>query len=104
MGLEGRPAPRRFALGVRGFGVVIGGLQLAFATCLSLFSKEARGDRLAVAGISLAVTIAAGTFGRLVRAAVSGRFFADRRAAGLRFNALPSIVGMGGLALLPSGC
>ena len=99
-----RPAPpRRFALGVGVFGFVMGGLQLAFVTYLSLFLKEAHGYRLAVAGVSLAVTMAAGTVGRLVWAVVSDRFFADRRAAGLRFNALLSVVGMGGLALLPSG-
>ena len=56
--------PRRFALGVGGFGFVMGGLQLAFVTYLSLYLKEAHGYRLAAAGISLAVTMAAGTVGR----------------------------------------
>ena len=98
-----RPAAsRRLALGVGGFGFVMGGLQLAFVTYLSLFLREAHGYRLAVAGISLAVTMAAGTAGRLVWAVVSDRFFADRRSVGLGFNALLSVVGMGGLALLPS--
>lgn len=103
IGLERRELPRSFALGVGGFGFVMGGLQLAFVTYLSLFLKEAHGYRLAVAGISLAVTMAAGTAGRLLWAVVSDRFFADRRASGLRFNAILSMVGMGGLALLPSG-
>ena len=85
------------------FGFVMGGLQLAFVTYLSLFLREAHGYRLAVAGISLAVTMAAGTLGRLLWAVISDRFFADRRASGLRLNALLSVAGMAGLALLPSG-
>ena len=103
VGIERHGLPRRFGLGVGGFGFVMGGLQLAFVTYLSLFLKEAHGYRLAVAGISLAVTMAAGTFGRLLWAVVSDRYFADRRASGLRFNAVLSMAGMGGLALLPSG-
>jgi MFS transporter, ACS family, hexuronate transporter len=95
--------PRRFALGVGGFGFVMGGLQLAFVTYLSLYLKEAHGYRLAAAGISLAVTMAAGTAGRLLWAVISDRFFATRRASGLRLNALLSMAGMAGLALLPSG-
>jgi ACS family hexuronate transporter-like MFS transporter len=95
--------PRRFALGVGGFGFVMGGLQLAFVTYLSLYLKEAHGYRLAAAGISLAVTMAAGTAGRLLWAVISDRFFATRRASGLRLNALLSMAGMVGLALLPSG-
>jgi MFS family permease len=94
--------PRRFALGVAGFGFVMGGLQLSFVTYLSLFLKEAHGYRLAAAGISLAVTMAAGTLGRLLWAVISDRWFAERRAAGLRLNALLSMAGMTGLALLPS--
>jgi sugar phosphate permease len=94
---------RQFALGVGGFGFVMGGLQLAFVTYLSLYLKEAHGYRLAAAGISLAVTMAAGTAGRLLWAVISDRFFARRRAAGLRLNALLSMGGMTGLALLPSG-
>ena len=96
-------APRRFALGVSGFGFVMGGLQLAFVTYLSLYLKEAHGYRLTAAGISLAVTMAAGTAGRLLWAVISDRFFAERRASGLRLNALLSMAGMTGLALLPSG-
>jgi ACS family hexuronate transporter-like MFS transporter len=101
----GRPGslPRGFALGVAGFGFVMGGLQLSFVSYLSLFLAEAHGYRLAVAGISLAVTMASGTVGRLLWAVISDRFFAERRAAGLRLNALLSIAGMCGLALLPSG-
>jgi MFS transporter, ACS family, hexuronate transporter len=99
-----RAAPsRRFTLGVGGFGFVMGGLQLAFVTYLSLFLKEAHGYGLAVAGLSLAITMAAGTVGRLLWAVVSDRFFGDRRASGLRLNALLSMLGMGGLAVLPSG-
>ena len=44
----------------------MGGLQLAFVTYLSLYLKEEHGYRLAAAGISLAVTMAAGTVGRLL--------------------------------------
>jgi MFS family permease len=99
----GYDLPRQFALGVGGFGFVMGGLQLAFVTYLSLYLKEAHGYRLAAAGISLAVTMAAGTAGRLLWAVISDRFFAARRAAGLRLNALLSMIGMTGLALLPSG-
>jgi sugar phosphate permease len=47
--------------------------------------------------------MAAGTAGRLLWAAISDRFFATRRASGLRLNALLSMAGMAGLALLPSG-
>ena len=47
--------------------------------------------------------MAAGTVGRLLWAVISDRFFAARRASGLRLNALLSVVGMAGLALLPSG-
>jgi ACS family hexuronate transporter-like MFS transporter len=103
IGLQHGELPRRFALGVGGFGFVMGGLQLAFVTYLSLYLKEAHGYRLAAAGISLAVTMAAGTVGRLLWAVISDRWFAARRAAGLRLNALLSMVGMTGLALLPSG-
>ena len=95
--------PVRFALGVGGFGFVMGGLQIAFVTYLSLYLKEEHGYRLAAAGISLAVTMAAGTAGRLLWALISDRFFATRRASGLRLNALLSMAGMTGLALLPSG-
>ena len=49
-----------------GFGFVMGGLQIAFVTYLSLYLKEEHGYRLAAAGISLAVTMAAGTVGRLL--------------------------------------
>ena len=45
----------------------------------------------------------AGTVGRLLWAVISDRWFASRRAAGLRLNALLSIAGMAGLALLPTG-
>ena len=103
IGLQHGELPRRFALGAGGFGFVMGGLQLTFVTYLSLFLKEAHGYRLAVAGISLAVTMAAGTIGRLLWAVISDRFFADRRASGLRLNAVLSMLGMTGLALLPSG-
>ncbi|MDX6655188.1 MAG: hypothetical protein QOH18_2829 [Solirubrobacterales bacterium] len=103
IGLEHGALPRRFALGVNGFGFVMGGLQLAFVTYLSLYLKEAHGYRLAAAGISLAVTMAAGTAGRLLWAVISDRYFAVRRAAGLRLNAVLSMIGMTGLALLPSG-
>jgi sugar phosphate permease len=105
VGAIGHPGdlPRRFALGVGGFGFAMGGLQLSFVTYLSLYLKEAHGYRLAVAGISLAVTMAAGTVGRLLWAVISDRFFATRRASGLRLNALLSMAGMTGLALLPSG-
>jgi MFS family permease len=103
IGLQHGELPRRFALGVGGFGFVMGGLQLAFVTYLSLYLKEAHGYRLAAAGISLAVTMAAGTAGRLLWAVISDHFFARRRAAGLRLNALLSMGGMTGLALLPSG-
>ena len=103
IGAEHGVLPARFSLGVAGFGFVMGGLQLSFVTYLSLFLKEAHGYRLAAAGISLAVTMAAGTAGRLLCAVISDRFFADRRAAGLRLNALLSVAGMCGLALLPSG-
>jgi ACS family hexuronate transporter-like MFS transporter len=103
IGLQHGDLPRRFALGVGGFGFVMGGLQLTFVTYLSLFLKEAHGYRLAVAGISLAVTMAAGTIGRLLWAVISDRYFADRRASGLRLNAVLSMLGMTGLALLPSG-
>ena len=65
----------------------MGGLQLGFVTYLSLYLKEAHGYRLAAAGISLAVTMAAGTVGRLLWAVISDRWFAARRAAGLRLNA-----------------
>ena len=82
IGLQHGDLPRRFALGVGGFGFVMGGLQLAFVTYLSLYLKEAHGYRLAAAGISLAVTMAAGTAGRLLWAVISDRFFAARRAAG----------------------
>ena len=81
----------------------MGGLQIAFVTYLSLYLKEEHGYRLAAAGISLAVTMAAGTAGRLLWALISDRYFASRRAAGLRINALLSMAGMTGLALLPSG-
>jgi MFS transporter, ACS family, hexuronate transporter len=103
IGLQHAELPRRFALGVGGFGFVMGGLQLAFVTYLSLYLKEAHGYRLAAAGISLAVTMAAGTVGRLLWAVISDRFFAARRASGLRLNAVLSMLGMTGLALLPSG-
>lgn len=103
VGMQHGDLPRRFTLGVGGFGFVMGGLQLAFVTYLSLYLKEAHGYRLAAAGISLAVTMAAGTAGRLLWAAISDRFFATRRASGLRLNALLSMAGMAGLALLPSG-
>jgi MFS transporter, ACS family, hexuronate transporter len=103
IGLQHGDLPRRFALGVGGFGFVMGGLQLSFVTYLSLYLKEAHGYRLAVAGISLAVTMAAGTVGRLLWAVISDRFFAARRASGLRLNAVLSMAGMTGLALLPSG-
>ncbi len=95
--------PRRFALGVGGFGFVMGGLQISFVTYLALFLKEDHGYRLSAAGISLAVTMVAGTVGRLLWAVISDRWFAARRAAGLRLNALLSIAGMAGLALLPTG-
>ncbi len=95
--------PRRFALGVSGFGFVMGGIQLTFVTYLSLYLKEAHGYRLAAAGISLAVTMAAGTVGRLLWAVISDRFFAARRASGLRLNAILTMLGLLGLALLPSG-
>jgi ACS family hexuronate transporter-like MFS transporter len=95
--------PRRFALGVSGFGFVMGGLQISFVTYLALFLKEDHGYRLSAAGISLAVTMVAGTVGRLLWAVISDRWFAARRAAGLRLNALLSIAGMAGLALLPTG-
>ena len=85
------------------YGFVMGGLQLAFVTYLSLYLKEEHGYRLAAAGISLAVTMAAGTAGRLLWAVISDRFFPTRRAAGLRLNSLLSMLGMVGLALLPSG-
>jgi sugar phosphate permease len=103
IGLQHGELPRRFALGVSGFGFVMGGLQLSFVTYLSLYLKEAHGYGLAVAGISLAVTMAAGTVGRLLWAVISDRFFAARRAAGLRLNAVLSVLGMTGLAFLPSG-
>jgi ACS family hexuronate transporter-like MFS transporter len=103
IGLPHGDLPRRFTLGVGGFGFVMGGLQLSFVTYLSLYLKEAHGYRLAVAGISLAVTMAAGTVGRLLWAVISDRFFAARRASGLRLNAVLSMAGMTGLALLPSG-
>jgi MFS family permease len=103
IGAHGDALPRGFMLGVSGFGFVMGGLQLSFVTYLSLFLAEAHGYRLAAAGIALAVTMAAGTLGRLLWAVVSDRFFADRRAAGLRLTALLSVAGMSGLALLPSG-
>ena len=61
IGLQHGELPRGFALGVSGFGFVMGGLQLAFVTYLSLYLKEEHGYRLAAAGISLAVTMAAGT-------------------------------------------
>jgi MFS family permease len=47
--------------------------------------------------------MAAGTVGRLLWAVISDRFYAHRRAAGLRLNAVLSVAGMAGLALLPSG-
>jgi ACS family hexuronate transporter-like MFS transporter len=103
IGLPHGDLPRRFALGVGGFGFVMGGLQIAFVTYLSLYLKEAHGYALAAAGISLAVTMAAGTVGRLLWAVISDRFFAARRASGLRLNALLSVAGMAGLALVPSG-
>jgi ACS family hexuronate transporter-like MFS transporter len=103
IGLRHGELPRRFALGVGLFGFVMSGLQLAFVTYLSLFLREEHGYRLAAAGISLAVTMAAGTIGRLLWAVISDRFFAHRRASGLRLNALLSMAGMAGLALLPSG-
>ena len=103
IGREHGDLPRRFTLGVRGYGFVMGGLQIAFVTYLSLYLKEEHGYRLTAAGISLAVTMAAGTLGRLLWAVISDRFFATRRAAGLRLNALVSVAGMAGLALLPSG-
>ena len=103
IGREHGDLPRRFTLGVRGYGFVMGGLQIAFVTYLSLYLKEEHGYRLTAAGISLAVTMAAGTLGRLLWAVISDRFFAARRAAGLRLNALVSVAGMAGLALLPSG-
>jgi sugar phosphate permease len=103
IGLQHGEFPRRFALGVSGFGFVMGGLQLVFVTYLSLYLKEAHGYGLAVAGISLAVTMAAGTIGRLLWAVISDRYFAARRASGLRLNALLSVLGMTGLAFLPSG-
>jgi sugar phosphate permease len=81
----------------------MGGLHLSFVTYLALFLKEDHGYRLSAAGIALAVTMAAGTIGRLLWAVISDRFFADRRAVGLRLNALLSMAGMTGLALLPSG-
>jgi MFS transporter, ACS family, hexuronate transporter len=95
--------PRRFAVGVGGFGFVMGGLQISFVTYLALFLKEDHGYRLSAAGIALAVTMVAGTVGRLLWAVISDRWFAARRAAGLRLNALLSIAGMAGLALLPTG-
>jgi len=95
--------PRRFALGVGGFGFVMGGIQLTFVTYLSLYLKEAHEYRLTAAGISLAVTMAAGTVGRLLWAVISDRFFAARRASGLRLNAILTMLGLVGLALLPSG-
>ena len=95
--------PRRFALGVGGFGFVMGGLHIGFVTYLSLYLKEEHGYRLAAAGISLAVTMAAGTVGRLLCAVISDRFFARAARAGLRLNALLSMAGMTGLAFLPSG-
>jgi ACS family hexuronate transporter-like MFS transporter len=103
VGLQHGELPRRFELGVRGFGFVMGGLQLSFVTYLSLYLTEAHGYGLAVAGISLAVTMAAGTVGRLLWAVISDRFFAARRASGLRLNAVVSVLGMTGLAFLPSG-
>jgi sugar phosphate permease len=102
-GLQHGDLPRRFALGVGGFGFVMGGLQQAFVAYLSLYLKEAHGYQLAAAGISLAVTMAAGTAGRLLCAVISDRFFGAQRGAGLVLNALLSMVGMAGLALLPSG-
>ena len=86
-----------------GFGFVMGGIQLTFVTYLSLYLKEAHGYRLAAAGISLAVTMAAGTVGRLLWAVISDRFFAARRASGLRLNAILTMLGLVGLALFPSG-
>jgi sugar phosphate permease len=103
IGLQHGLLPRRFALGVNAFGFVMGGLQLSFVTYLSLFLQEEHGYRLAAAGISLAVTMAAGTVGRLLWAVISDRFFAHRRGAGLRLIAVLSMGGMAGLALLPSG-
>jgi sugar phosphate permease len=47
--------------------------------------------------------MAAGSAGRLLWAVVSDRFFASSRASGLRLNALLSVAGMTGLALLPAG-
>jgi sugar phosphate permease len=102
----GRPhaeLPRRFAFGVGGFGFVMGGLQLTFVTYLSLYLKEEHGYRLTAAGASLAVTMAAGTAGRLLWAVISDRFFATRRASGLRLNAVLTVLGLLGLAWLPSG-
>jgi MFS family permease len=103
IGLAQGELPRRFALGVGGFGFVMGGIQLTFVTYLSLYLKEAHGYRLTAAGISLAVTMAAGTVGRLLWAVISDRFFATRRASGLRLNAVLTMLGLLGLALLPSG-
>ena len=103
IGLQHSELPRRFALGVGLYGFVMSGLQLAFVTYLSLFLREEHGYRLAAAGISLAVTMAAGTVGRLLWAVISDRYFAQQRASGLRLNALLSMAGMAGLALLPSG-
>ena len=103
IGLQHGELPGGFLLGVRGFGFVMGGLQLCFVTYLSLYLKEEHGYGLAVAGISLAVTMAAGTVGRLLWAVISDRYFAARRASGLRLNAVLSVIGMTGLAFLPSG-
>ena len=103
IGLPHGELPRRFALGVSGFGFVMAGLQLSFVTYLSLYLKEVHGYQLTAAGISLAVTMAAGTVGRLLWAVISDRFFAARRASGLRLNAVLTMLGLLGLALLPSG-
>ena len=82
----------------------MGGLQLAFVTYLSLYLKEEHGYRLAAAGISLAVTMAAGTVGRLLWARHLGPLLrGPPRASGLRLNAVLSVIGMTGLAFLPSG-
>ena len=74
--------PRRFALGVGGFGFVMGGLQISFVTYLALCLKEDHGYRLSAAGISLAVTMVAGTVGRLLWAVISDRWFASAPRAG----------------------
>ncbi len=100
---DGSGPTRRWLLATRTFGFLMAGLQVGFATYIAVYLVEEHGYGITVAGLAVALGMAAGTAGRLGWAVLSDRRYADRREVGLRLNAYVGLVGLACLAFVPTG-